>query len=143
MAPTEFLAVQHYQRISSWLEKLDESERPRVALLTGSTPVSKARVIRSVSVMRVIVVTLIIYTILNYNTLSCDFPRIYSLRLDITTFRNFLAFLFLEVSDKLLITSGWSPVTLSAFCVKCFNSLNVCYRVSKMVRLIWLLARIV
>ncbi|KAG6553049.1 hypothetical protein Mapa_005386 [Marchantia paleacea] len=47
MAPTEFLAVQHYQRISSWLEKLDESERPRVALLTGSTPVSKARLIRN------------------------------------------------------------------------------------------------
>ncbi|KAL3693006.1 hypothetical protein R1sor_006657 [Riccia sorocarpa] len=47
MAPTEFLAAQHYQRITSWLEELDENERPRVALLSGSIPVSKARVIRS------------------------------------------------------------------------------------------------
>ncbi|KAL2634821.1 hypothetical protein R1flu_006300 [Riccia fluitans] len=47
MAPTEFLAAQHYQRITSWLEKLDENERPRVALLSGSIPVSRARVIRS------------------------------------------------------------------------------------------------
>ena len=48
MAPTEFLAIQHYQRITAWLEVLEDHERPRVALLTGSTPVAKARIIRSV-----------------------------------------------------------------------------------------------
>jgi RecG-like helicase len=53
MAPTEFLAIQHYQRITSWLEKLDEGERPSVALLTGSTPQSKARAIRRVGSQKV------------------------------------------------------------------------------------------
>lgn len=48
MAPTEFLAIQHFQRITSWLEVLEDSERPRVALLTGSTPTARARVIRNV-----------------------------------------------------------------------------------------------
>ncbi|CAM6117734.1 unnamed protein product [Calypogeia fissa] len=46
MAPTEFLAIQHYERITSWLENLEEAERPTVALLTGSTPLSKARATR-------------------------------------------------------------------------------------------------
>lgn len=49
MAPTEFLAIQHYQRIMGWLEVLEDHERPRVALLTGSTPTAKARLIRNVS----------------------------------------------------------------------------------------------
>lgn len=48
MAPTEFLAIQHYQRIMGWLDVLEDHERPRVALLTGSTPTAKARVIRNV-----------------------------------------------------------------------------------------------
>jgi ATP-dependent DNA helicase RecG len=48
MAPTEFLAAQHYERIKGWLKVLAEEERPEVALLTGSTPASKARIIRSV-----------------------------------------------------------------------------------------------
>jgi RecG-like helicase len=48
MAPTEFLAIQHYQRIMGWLDVLEDHERPRVALLTGSIPTAKARVIRSV-----------------------------------------------------------------------------------------------
>ncbi|CAM6050174.1 unnamed protein product [Sphagnum compactum] len=47
MAPTEFLAAQHYERIKGWLKVLAEEERPEVALLTGSTPASKARIIRS------------------------------------------------------------------------------------------------
>ncbi|KAG0557888.1 hypothetical protein M758_11G160300 [Ceratodon purpureus] len=47
MAPTEFLAIQHYQRIMAWLDILEDHERPRVALLTGSTPIAKARIIRS------------------------------------------------------------------------------------------------
>ncbi|KAJ7522453.1 hypothetical protein O6H91_18G011400 [Diphasiastrum complanatum] len=46
MAPTEFLANQHYERILSWLELLRENVTPRVALLTGSTTLSKARAIR-------------------------------------------------------------------------------------------------
>lgn len=48
MAPTEFLANQHYQRIMGWLDVLEDHERPRVALLTGSIPTAKARIIRSV-----------------------------------------------------------------------------------------------
>ena len=48
MAPTEFLAIQHYQRIKGWLDALEAHERPRVALLTGSIPIAKARIIRSV-----------------------------------------------------------------------------------------------
>lgn len=48
MAPTEFLAIQHYKRIMGWLEFLEDHERPRVALLTGSIPAAKARIIRNV-----------------------------------------------------------------------------------------------
>lgn len=47
MAPTEFLAIQHYKRIMGWLEFLEDHERPRVALLTGSIPAAKARIIRN------------------------------------------------------------------------------------------------
>lgn len=47
MAPTEFLAIQHHQRITGWLDILEDHERPRVALLTGSTPTAKARMIRN------------------------------------------------------------------------------------------------
>ncbi|XP_057827668.2 ATP-dependent DNA helicase homolog RECG, chloroplastic isoform X2 [Cryptomeria japonica] len=42
MVPTELLAMQHYENIVSILEKIDEVERPSVALLTGSTPLKKA-----------------------------------------------------------------------------------------------------
>jgi len=48
MAPTEFLAIQHFRRIMGWLDILEDHERPRVALLTGSIPTAKARIIRNV-----------------------------------------------------------------------------------------------
>lgn len=41
MAPTEFLAQQHFQRISELLERLPETDRPRIQLLMGSTKRAK------------------------------------------------------------------------------------------------------
>ncbi|XP_023764076.1 ATP-dependent DNA helicase homolog RECG, chloroplastic isoform X1 [Lactuca sativa] len=47
MVPTELLAIQHHDRLLSLLENMEDVDsRPSVALLTGSTPVKKARLIR-------------------------------------------------------------------------------------------------
>ncbi|KAL4569427.1 hypothetical protein LXL04_025063 [Taraxacum kok-saghyz] len=45
MVPTELLAIQHHDRLLDLLENMEDS-KPSVALLTGSTPVKKARQIR-------------------------------------------------------------------------------------------------
>lgn len=47
MVPTELLAIQHHDRLLSLLENMEDLQvKPSVALLTGSTPVKKARLIR-------------------------------------------------------------------------------------------------
>ncbi|GER48785.1 ATP-dependent DNA helicase family protein [Striga asiatica] len=47
MVPTELLAIQHYENLLGLLEKIDEaSQKPSVALLTGSTPTKQAQTIR-------------------------------------------------------------------------------------------------
>ncbi|KAI5061965.1 hypothetical protein GOP47_0022504 [Adiantum capillus-veneris] len=46
MGPTEFLAKQHFEQFVALLEHLDETSRPKVALLTSSVPPIKARAIR-------------------------------------------------------------------------------------------------
>ncbi|KAK9091680.1 hypothetical protein Sjap_024857 [Stephania japonica] len=46
MVPTELLAVQHYEHLTKLLENIDDSLRPSIALLTGSTPARQARMIR-------------------------------------------------------------------------------------------------
>ncbi|KAK7273827.1 hypothetical protein RIF29_14891 [Crotalaria pallida] len=47
MVPTELLAIQHYEHLLNLLENLDEVKfKPTVALLTGSTPLKQARMIR-------------------------------------------------------------------------------------------------
>ncbi|KAM7270270.1 hypothetical protein ACFE04_029484 [Oxalis oulophora] len=47
MVPTELLAIQHYEHILDLLTKLEDVEsKPSVALLTGSTPLKQARMIR-------------------------------------------------------------------------------------------------
>ncbi|GFP90829.1 ATP-dependent DNA helicase recg [Phtheirospermum japonicum] len=47
MVPTELLAIQHYEHLLGFLEKIEESgEKPSVALLTGSTPTKQAQSIR-------------------------------------------------------------------------------------------------
>jgi len=46
MVPTELLAVQHYDHLLSLLENFeDDSCKPSVALLTGSTPSKQIRLI--------------------------------------------------------------------------------------------------
>ncbi|XP_044955767.1 ATP-dependent DNA helicase homolog RECG, chloroplastic [Hordeum vulgare subsp. vulgare] len=48
MVPTEVLAVQHYEHLTSLLEKLDGDEcKPNIALLTGSTSTRESRIIRN------------------------------------------------------------------------------------------------
>ncbi|KAL6635002.1 hypothetical protein ACP70R_027673 [Stipagrostis hirtigluma subsp. patula] len=48
MVPTEVLAVQHYQHLTSLLDKFDEVEcKPNIALLTGSTSTRESRIIRN------------------------------------------------------------------------------------------------
>ena len=50
MVPTEILAVQHYQHLTSLLDKIDGDEcKPNIALLTGSTSTRESRMIRNVS----------------------------------------------------------------------------------------------
>ncbi|KAL3654483.1 hypothetical protein CASFOL_004164 [Castilleja foliolosa] len=47
MVPTELLAIQHYDHLLGFLEKIEEAgEKPSVALLTGSTPTKQAQSIR-------------------------------------------------------------------------------------------------
>ncbi|KAH9304238.1 hypothetical protein KI387_008642, partial [Taxus chinensis] len=46
MVPTELLAVQHHETIVAMMERINEDERPSLALLTGSTSVSEAKSIR-------------------------------------------------------------------------------------------------
>ncbi|XP_015689606.1 ATP-dependent DNA helicase homolog RECG, chloroplastic [Oryza brachyantha] len=48
MVPTEVLALQHYEHLTSLLEKFDGDEcKPNVALLTGSTSTRESRIIRN------------------------------------------------------------------------------------------------
>ncbi|KAK3155065.1 hypothetical protein QOZ80_2BG0198400 [Eleusine coracana subsp. coracana] len=48
MVPTEVLAVQHYQHLTSLLDKIDGDEsKPNIALLTGSTSTRESRIIRN------------------------------------------------------------------------------------------------
>lgn len=48
MVPTEILAIQHYEHLTSLLEKLDGDEcKPNIALLTGSTSTRESRIIRN------------------------------------------------------------------------------------------------
>lgn len=46
MVPTELLAVQHYEHLCELLENMEVQAKPSVALLTGSTPSKKSRMIR-------------------------------------------------------------------------------------------------
>ncbi|CAD6249758.1 unnamed protein product [Miscanthus lutarioriparius] len=47
MVPTEVLAVQHYEHLTSLLEKFDGDEKPNIAMLTGSTSTRESRIIRN------------------------------------------------------------------------------------------------
>ncbi|KAL2347668.1 hypothetical protein Fmac_001668 [Flemingia macrophylla] len=48
MVPTELLAVQHYEHLLKLLENMDEVTcKPTIALLTGSTPLKRSRMIRN------------------------------------------------------------------------------------------------
>ncbi|XP_052144812.1 ATP-dependent DNA helicase homolog RECG, chloroplastic [Oryza glaberrima] len=48
MVPTEVLALQHYEHLTSLLEKFDGDEcKPNIALLTGSTSARESRIIRN------------------------------------------------------------------------------------------------
>jgi ATP-dependent DNA helicase RecG len=48
MVPTEVLALQHYEHLTSLLEKFDGDEcKPNIALLTGSTSTRESRIIRN------------------------------------------------------------------------------------------------
>uniref|UniRef100_A0ACD5ZJ40 Uncharacterized protein n=1 Tax=Avena sativa TaxID=4498 RepID=A0ACD5ZJ40_AVESA len=48
MVPTEILAIQHYEHLTSLLEKFDGDEcKPNIALLTGSTSTRESRIIRN------------------------------------------------------------------------------------------------
>uniref|UniRef100_A0A0D9VK38 DNA helicase n=1 Tax=Leersia perrieri TaxID=77586 RepID=A0A0D9VK38_9ORYZ len=52
MVPTEVLALQHYQHLTSLLEKFDGDEcKPNIALLTGSTSTRESRIIRNASIL--------------------------------------------------------------------------------------------
>ncbi|KAL5726710.1 DNA helicase [Ranunculus cassubicifolius] len=46
MVPTELLAIQHYAHLNNLLSVIDETCRPSVALLTGSTPARQSRLTR-------------------------------------------------------------------------------------------------
>ncbi|XP_024516981.1 ATP-dependent DNA helicase homolog RECG, chloroplastic isoform X2 [Selaginella moellendorffii] len=46
MAPTDFVVSQHYKQFLSWLEVLDEKDRPKIALLSGSLSAGEARLVR-------------------------------------------------------------------------------------------------
>lgn len=47
MVPTELLATQHYEHLLKLLDNMVEDEhKPKIALLTGSTPVKQSRMIR-------------------------------------------------------------------------------------------------
>ncbi|KAH0869429.1 hypothetical protein HID58_076451 [Brassica napus] len=47
MAPTELLAIQHYEQLRDLLEKMEGvSSKPTIGLLTGSTPTKQSRMIR-------------------------------------------------------------------------------------------------
>ncbi|XP_020583637.1 ATP-dependent DNA helicase homolog RECG, chloroplastic isoform X2 [Phalaenopsis equestris] len=45
MVPTELVAIQHYELLSSLLENMNEHCRPSIALLTGSTPSRQSKMI--------------------------------------------------------------------------------------------------
>ncbi|CAN6233742.1 unnamed protein product [Urochloa humidicola] len=47
MVPTEVLAVQHYEHLTSLLDKFDGDDKPNVVLLTGSTSTRESRIIRN------------------------------------------------------------------------------------------------
>lgn len=50
MAPTELLAIQHYEQLRDLLEKMEGvSSKPTIGLLTGSTPTKQSRMIRQVT----------------------------------------------------------------------------------------------
>jgi hypothetical protein len=49
MVPTEVLAVQHYEHLTSLLDKFDADDKPNIALLTGSTSTRESRMIRNAS----------------------------------------------------------------------------------------------
>jgi ATP-dependent DNA helicase RecG len=52
MVPTEVLALQHYEHLTSLLEKFDGDEcKPNIALLTGSTSTRESRIIRNASIL--------------------------------------------------------------------------------------------
>ncbi|KAH9746429.1 ATP-dependent DNA helicase [Citrus sinensis] len=47
MVPTELLATQHYEHLLKLLDNMEEDKhKPKIALLTGSTPVKQSRMIR-------------------------------------------------------------------------------------------------
>ncbi|CAH2045910.1 unnamed protein product [Thlaspi arvense] len=47
MAPTELLAIQHYEQLRDLLEKMEGvASKPTIGLLTGSTPAKQSRLIR-------------------------------------------------------------------------------------------------
>jgi len=47
MVPTEVLALQHYEHLTSLLDKFDGDDKPNIALLTGSTSTRESRIIRN------------------------------------------------------------------------------------------------
>lgn len=50
MAPTELLAIQHYEQLRDLLEKMEGvPSKPTIGLLTGSTPTKQSRLIRQAS----------------------------------------------------------------------------------------------
>ena len=49
MVPTEVLALQHYEHLTSFLDKFDGDDKPNIALLTGSTSTRESRIIRNAS----------------------------------------------------------------------------------------------
>lgn len=50
MAPTELLAIQHYEQLRDLLEKMEGvPSKPTIGLLTGSTPTKQSRMIRQVT----------------------------------------------------------------------------------------------
>ena len=50
MAPTELLAIQHYEQCRDLLENMEGvTSKPTIGLLTGSTPAKQSRMIRQAS----------------------------------------------------------------------------------------------
>ncbi|CAN6280224.1 unnamed protein product [Urochloa humidicola] len=47
MVPTEVLAVQHYEHLTSLLDRFDGDDKPNIVLLTGSTSTRESRIIRN------------------------------------------------------------------------------------------------